>query len=240
MFGQFSEGLSKTHVTLNPHVGFLVMSPEKQVWRGRARWTHAVRSGEDYELYNRKPMFRYNSYFGIHTVHYLDLIAIDGRESLSVAQLLRGWLLLAPSSVLLRGRAKRRVLRPWAERHVASLATMKFLCHVDQAGYPVISPVVPCRCAGGGRILFAYRRELSSFPAGGRIAIFALNLQMESVLVRGTFRGYRGIPGMKAGTIDIDWVYNSMPPKQGTIYPEEPLGPVVLRDDGPVESMGAR
>ena len=37
---------------------------------------------------------------------------------------------------------------------------------------------------------------------------------------------------MKVGAVDIDWVYNSMPPKQGPIYPEEPLGPVVVRAEG--------
>jgi hypothetical protein len=55
-----------------------------------------------------------------------------------------------------------------------------------------------------------------------------LNLQMESVLVRGVFAGYRRYVGPRVGVIDIDWVYNSMPPKQGVIYPVAPLRPVAL------------
>jgi len=47
---------------------------------GKVRWTHEVRAGEDYELYNHKPMFRYNAYFGIHTVHYLDLVELAARN----------------------------------------------------------------------------------------------------------------------------------------------------------------
>ena len=90
MFGQFSEGLSKTHVRGNPHTAFLVMSLERELWRGKARWTGETTSGEDYEMYNRKPMFRYNSYFGIHTVHYLDLVDFSAKESLSAAGIAAG------------------------------------------------------------------------------------------------------------------------------------------------------
>jgi hypothetical protein len=56
--------------------------------------------------------------------------------------------------------------------------------------------------------------------------VFALNLQMESVLVRGEFTGYRRYAGIKAGAIEIDWVYNSMPPKPGPIYPVKTLTPI--------------
>jgi hypothetical protein len=32
---------------------------------------------------------------------------------------------------------------------------------------------------------------------------------------------------MKLGTVDIEWVYNSMPPGHGQIYPPVALKPVV-------------
>lgn len=57
--------------------------------------------------------------------------------------------------------------------------------------------------------------------------MFGLSLTMEDVLVRGTFRGFSRHRGVKLGTVDIDWVYNSMPPKQGQIYPEIEMRPVV-------------
>src|SRR5512138_1873852 len=81
-FGQFIEGTSKHNLQQNPNTGFLIMTLDKQLWRGKARWTHLERSGADFEWYNNVPMFRYNAYFGIHTVHYLDLIAHTGREEL--------------------------------------------------------------------------------------------------------------------------------------------------------------
>jgi hypothetical protein len=236
MFGQFTEGLSKTHVVQNPRVGFLVMTPQKEVWRGQARWTHAAGSGEDYELYNRKPMFRYNAYFGIHTVHYLDLVAFRGPERLSVPGIAAGSLVAMLWSMLLPTRGSGRVLKPWAERHLSKIGTMKFLCHVSDDGYPVIVPVVPCRSVGSNRLLFAptvYHRELTAIAVGRTVCVFALNLQMESVLVRGPLRGFHGAGGVRIGRVDIDWVYNSMPPKQGRIYPEQSLRASVVRSGGP-------
>ena len=234
MFGQFSEGLSKKHVRGNPHVGFLVMNREKELWRGRARWTGEASSGEDYEMYNRKPMFRYNSYFGIHTVHYLDLVAFSGKESLSTAGVAIGSLVTVLARRFAAANTPGAILRPWAENHVTRLGTLKFLSYVGGDGYPAIVPVVPCQPAGSARLVFAptvHRAELAAIPARATVAVFALNLQMESVLIRGRFSGYRRYAGLRAGAIDIDWVYNSMPPMQGTIYPVPPIPPAPRQGD---------
>jgi hypothetical protein len=122
MFGQFSEGLSKAHVRSNPQLGFLVMNRQRELWRGKARWTGEASSGEDYEMYNRKPMFRYNSYFGIHTVHYLDLVELSGKESISTAAVAAGSLVTALARRRAAARQPREILKPWAERHVSPTA----------------------------------------------------------------------------------------------------------------------
>jgi len=228
MFGQFSEGLSKTHVKSNPRVGFLVMNLQRRLWRGKARWTGEAKSGEDYEMYNRKPMFRYNSYFGIHTVHYLDLVAFSGEESLSTPGVAAGSLVTLLARRFAAQKRAETVLKPWAESLVNSLATLKFLSFIGGDGYPAIVPVVPCQAAGSTRLVFAptvHRAELAAIPTTATVAVFALNLQMESVLIRGRFNGYRRYLGLQAGAIDIDWVYNSMPPMQGPIYPVPPIPP---------------
>jgi hypothetical protein len=177
-------------------------------------------------MYNRKPMFRYNSYFGIHTVHYLDLTALSAKESLSAAGIAAGSLVTMLARHLAATEQGETILKPWAENHLTTLGTLKFLSYVADDGYPAIIPVVPCQAAGDGRLVFAptvHRAELAAIPAGATLAVFALNLQMESVLVRGHFTGYRRYLGLKAGAIDIDWVYNSMPPMQGQLYPSEQL-----------------
>jgi hypothetical protein len=233
MFGQFSEGLSKAHVKDNPRTAFLVMSGEKELWRGKARWIGEAKSGEDYEMYNRKPMFRYNSYFGIHTVHYLELVEFSGKQSLSAAGIAAGSLVTALARRLAATEQPETILKPWAENHLTRLGTLKFLSYIGEDGYPDIVPLVPCQAAGGGRLVFAptvHRAALAAIPAGATLAVFALNLQMESVLIRGRFSGYRRYLGLKAGAIDIDWVYNSMPPMQGTIYPPQQALPRTGRE----------
>ncbi|MDO8941876.1 MAG: hypothetical protein Q7U75_01760 [Desulfobacterales bacterium] len=50
---------------------------------------------------------------------------------------------------------------------------------------------------------------------------------MEDVLVRKTINGFLTSRFIKVGSVDIDRVYNSMPPCHGQIYPEIPLTPVI-------------
>src|SRR5664280_178645 len=76
IWGQFTEGYSKQNVHTNPKTAFLVMSLARKIWRGRALWKEERKEGPEYEMYNNKPMWRYNTYFGIHTVHYMQLVGI--------------------------------------------------------------------------------------------------------------------------------------------------------------------
>ncbi len=233
-FGQFTEGRSKTHVMQNPKTAFLVMTPERAIWRGNARWTQAVRSGADYERYNRKPMFRYNAYFGIHAVHYLDLVDVHEEGTLSAPWLAAETLALRLALPAPRAPELASPLSDWAMRHLARITTLKFPCWIGADGYPVIAPPVACLPVDRGRLAFrplaAEQHVLEGCDAGETIAIFALNLEMESVLVRGHFRGRRRRRGVAAGVLDVEWVYNSMPPKQGQIYPPLPLAPVTVFD----------
>ncbi|MCK4541560.1 MAG: hypothetical protein KAU17_04905 [Spirochaetales bacterium] len=45
--------------------------------------------------------------------------------------------------------------------------------------------------------------------------------------MKGAFNGIKGYRGTRLGTVDIDWVYNSMPPNTGQIFPEVELKKVV-------------
>ncbi|MCL4514254.1 MAG: pyridoxamine 5'-phosphate oxidase family protein [Firmicutes bacterium] len=51
IWGQFTEGLSKQHLKTDPHAAFLIMSLNKELWRGKAQWTHERKEGEEYELF---------------------------------------------------------------------------------------------------------------------------------------------------------------------------------------------
>ncbi len=235
MFGQFSEGLSKKHVKWNPNAGFLIMSLERELWRGKARWTHEVGEGDDFEYFNRKPMFRYNAYFGIHTVHYLTLIEVSRRQRLPLPGIVAGSL----KTLVARGGARSGrgggrdvspVLTPWAESLFRRLDTLKFLSWIESDGYPTIVPVLQCQAADPGRLVFTptpFSQDLEALEAGTSVAVFGLSMQIENVLVRGIFTGFRRRRGIRLGHIDLEWAYNSMPPVPGQIYPPVPLEPVL-------------
>jgi len=231
IWGQFSEGQSKQNVKTNPKTGFLIMTLERSLWRGKALWTHQTTHGEDYEMFNNKPMFRYNAYFGIHTVHYMDLVETYGRESLPLLQIGLGSILTkAVKSAARQESRTERILKPWAEGLFNRLDAIKFLSYVGEDGFPAIIPLIQCQAADSTRLAFsplAYKEELGALRRGSSVAIFGLTMDMEDVLVRGVFAGFGRHRAIMLGCVDMNWVYNSMPPKPGQIYPVQELGAVV-------------
>ncbi len=49
---------------------------------------------------------------------------------------------------------------------------------------------------------------------------------MEDVLLRGRYEGLKRVAGVRCGSMQVDWVYNPMPPVPGQIYPPLPLEPI--------------
>jgi len=228
--GQFCQGLSKQYIQQNPRIAFLIMTLDKKWWRGKARWTHLKKEGPEYERYNEIPMFRYNTYFGINTVHYLDLIETSESESLPMPQIILSAILTRLAKGSAAAGNEERVLKPFAETLFNKLDSLKFIAYVGSDGFPEIVPVIQCQAADSRRLAFstpAFGNELKSIPNGAQVAVFCLTMGMEDVLIRGTFQGYSRFQLLKLGIIDIEWVYNSMPPAHGQIYPEVELKPVV-------------
>jgi len=230
IWGQFSEGRSKVHVRQNPHVGFLIMTLDRNLWRGKALWTHGETEGEDYEMYNQKPMFRYNAYFGIHTVHFMDLVETYGKEGLPLSRIVMASLATKAAKDGAKSPEVEPILKPWAKGLFNRMDTLKFIGYVDEEGFPTIVPVIQCQAAGSRRLAFsplAYGDELAAIKQGMQVAVFGMSMQMEDVLVRGTFLGYDRVRFQRLGVIELEWVYNSMPPTPGQIYPPVELKPVV-------------
>lgn len=230
MFGQFSSGLSKDNLLVNPLMAFVVVTLDRRTLSGHGRYTHSVREGADYEHYNMQPMFRYNTYFGINTVHYLDLVDACDVGSLPMARIIPAALITRIVKGVHAGGSRPQPLRQMACDLFNRLDSLKFLAYVDEAGLPRMFPVIQCQAADAGRLVFsscAYGPQIRSVPPGRTVAVFAMNMMMESVLVRGTFNGLSRRAVFQTGTVDIEWVYNSMPPCHGQIWPEIPLGPVL-------------
>jgi len=229
VWGQFMEGASKENIRGNPKTGFLIMSLDKHVWRGQATFTHTARSGPDYEHYNSTPLFRYNAYFGVHTVYYMDLVAHTGKHPLPMNLVVFAAVKTLAARSLSGGRSPVQVMNPWTQAFFNTLDNLKFLSYVGSDGYPRVIPLIQAQALDPGRLVFslgAYSSELAQIPASSGVAVFGMALSMEDVLVRGTFQGIRRLAGMRCGVVDLDWVYNSMPPKPMQIYPEVGLDPV--------------
>jgi hypothetical protein len=233
-FGQFTEGMSKNHILNNPKTGFLIMSLDKNIWRGRANYTHSVKDGPEYDFYNNVPMFRYNAYFGVHTVYYLDLLSQTGKSPLPMNRII----FAAVQTMLARTLArifnhqpgKQLVLNPWTRAFVDKLDNLKFLCYIGPDGYPLLIPAIQTQSLDKQHLLFStsvYTDELNAIPSGLPIAVFSMALTMEDVLLRGTYLGMRRVAGVRAGLVEVDWVYNPMPPVPGQVYPPVELKPVV-------------
>ncbi len=229
IFGQFTEGLSKGYIRDNPKVGFLVMTLGKELWRGKAVFTHSAQQGPEFEMYNSTPMFRYNAYFGVHTVYFMDLVQNSGRQALSMYRVASAAIQTLTARMLSGDKNAQAVLNPWTRELMSKLDNLKFLAYVGADGYPEIIPVIQAQAPDSQRIIFSlgsYGTELRAVPANATVAIFGMSLEMEDVLLRGEFLGVRRIGAVRCGEVRIDWVYNPMPPKPEQIYPRVALEPV--------------
>ena len=228
-WGQFTEGLSKKFIRRNPHTAFMIMTLNRELWRGKADFTHTAQQGKEFDIYNNTVMFRYNAYFGVHTVYYMDLIEHYGRESLPMGGIVVAALQTIVATTLGRNKGPVQALNPWTRGLLRQIDTLKFLAYVGQDGYPVIVPAVQAQPFGGGRVIFsilAYKNELAAIPKDTPMAVFGMSLEMEDVLMRGVFCGIRRVGGFRCGVVEVDWVYNSMPPVPQQIYPPVGIEPV--------------
>jgi hypothetical protein len=229
IFGQFTEGMSKRHIRENPRAGFLVMTLDKQVWRGKATFTHTATQGAEFEMYNNTPMFRYNAYFGIHTVYYLDLVEQSGRRALPMGRVVLAAIQTMAARALSRQRSTENVLNLWTQGLMNKIDSLKFVAYLDDDGYPVVIPAIQAQAADAEHIIFAtgaFKDDLELIPHGAPLAVLGMTLDMEDVLARGEFLGIQRVAGIRCGRVRLNWVYSPMPPKPQQIYPQAELGPV--------------
>ena len=223
VWGQFMEGTSKKHVLENPKTGFMVMGLDKRFRRGFANYTHADNAGKDYEFYNNTPLFRYNAYFGVHRVHYMDLIAHTGVHPLPMNRIIPAAVMTMLAKTLTRKSEQTPVLNSWTQAFFNKIDNLKFLGYVNAEGYPVIIPLIQAQALDREHLIFsfgAFGEELERIPAFTPVAVFGMALTMEDVLVRGTYQGAKRTAGIRCGVVQLDWVYNPMPPTPRQIYPE--------------------
>lgn len=230
VWGQFAEGQSKHNIQQNPKAGWLILTLEKNFWRGKATFTQTQVTGREFEIFNNMNLFRYNAYFGIHRVWYMDLVEQSGKQQLPMGAIIQSAIKTLIARTLSPGQAQHKALNPWIHKLVGKLDNLKFLAYVDGDGYPVIIPVIQAQTAGDDQVIFsagAFGDELKAIPAGTPVAFFCMAFTMEDILLRGLYRGVQHRAGFQCGVMAVDWVYSPMPPAPAQIYPPLPLEPVM-------------
>lgn len=225
-WGQFAEGMSKTGIRKNPKTGFLIMTLDKNLWRGKATFSHTAKEGTEYDLLNNTPMFRYNAYFGIHTVYYMDLVEHGGKEPLPMGNVIQAAVKTMVAKTLAGKGTGKDVLNPFTIKLLDKMDNLKFLSFLAADGFPVVIPVIQAQTAGTDRVIFSssvYGNELKAIPGGTVTALFGMSFEMQTVLLRGIYRGIRNIGGFECGEMEVDWIYSPMPPKSEQVYPPQKL-----------------
>ncbi len=118
------------------------------------------------------------------------------------------------------------MLNAWTTGFLNKLNTLKFIGYTGEDGYPVVFPCIQAQASDEEHVRFAasvYTEEIERIPAGTPMAVFGLSLDMEDVLLRGRYEGLKRVAGVRCGSVQVDWVYNPMPPVPGQIYPPLPL-----------------
>ena len=195
VWGQFTEGLSKGYVLDNPKCGFLIMSLDKQLWMGKARYTHKSKQGPEMENYNNLAMFRYNAYFGVHTAYYMDLVNQSGRMALPMGNVIFAAIKTILARTLGKKNTQPKVLNPWNPMaYSTNSINLKFISYVDADGFPVVLPVIQTQALDANRVVFSLgsilERELRKIPAGVRMAVFGMSFSMETVPCAGTSQAF--------------------------------------------------
>jgi hypothetical protein len=225
-WGQFAEGLSKLNIKKNSRAGFLIMTLDKNLWRGKANFTRTAKSGKEYDILNDTPMFRYNAYFGIHTVYYMDLVEQTGKEPLPMTSVIQAAVKTMVAKTLAGRGTGKPVLNHFTHKLIGKIDNLKFVSYLDKDGYPFIIPVIQSQTAGSDRVIFSstvFSDDLKAIPEGSTVAFFCMSFEMQTVLLRGIYKGIRSIGGVECGEIEVNWVYSPMPPKMEQVYPMKKL-----------------
>ncbi len=222
VMGKFIQGVSKQNIVAHPKSGFAFVTLGMDFWHGLLNWRPEVKTeGPEYVRYNNMQMWRFNTYFGIEKVYYADLKEISEKQHLKLVGIGINALKIKFKKGAYKTDGKEEIMRPFAVKLFNKLTNPKFISFINADGYPVIVPAVQAQAANTDRVVLTakpYADLMQGLEKGARVCILAVSMEMESVMVQGVFSGFKkGI-----GCVDIDKVYNPMPPVCGYYYPAEP------------------
>ncbi|MHA1270908.1 MAG: hypothetical protein ACTSPY_14030 [Candidatus Helarchaeota archaeon] len=226
IWGQFTEGTSKENVRKNKKQGVFIMTPESpyKFIQAKIELENIKKEGEDVEYFSRMNFYRYNCYLNVHTVYYNKIIATTQVRNLSIGGIIKGMLV----NIIGKGATKSKdheIKLPKLGYNLFNGAIYpKFISYIDPSdGYPIIIPCFQMRAPDRSKLVFTlsqFKYDLQSIPENVNVAAYAMNFEPIMIHVNGIFTGFQKFRGIKYGIIEIEEVYNPMPPLAGVIYPK--------------------
>ena len=224
-WGQFTQGTSKRNVLECPKQGVFYMTTTApyKFMQVKMDLDRCSVEGADATDFNADNLFRYNTYVRVYKVYFNKVKAASPIKDLSPLGILNGAIVDAIGKNGMRTGIVEKRLPMLGEALFNGVLNPKFACWLDPAdGYPVIVPCFQARAIERKRIVFPltqFKKDLAVIEKGAKVAFFALDTELRSILVKGTFLGIKKSVGISFGHMDIETVYNTMPPIPGVVYP---------------------
>lgn len=226
VWAAFTEGMSKKNVLKNPKQGILYMTSEMpfKFLQLKVDFINISKEGEDLEHFNNAKLFRYLTYYRVHTAYYNNIIASTAVRNLPLFGIIKGIL----KNVIGKGGAKTKLkekrLNVIGYKLFTATIAVRAIVYIDPSdGYPIIIPCIQLQAADHNRLVFPpsiLKEDLYQIPINSKVAVFGMNFDFANQVVKGTFTGFKRFRGIKFGVIEIEEIYNSSPVVVGKIYPE--------------------
>lgn len=219
-WGEFTKGHSKDYVQVRPKQGILYMTAEPpfRFLQIKALLDRISLEGKDAEDFNRMHLFRYNTYMRIYRVFFNNIIHARPIRDIPLLEIVKGTVSMIGNKVGRTGIFESRLSKLGQRLYTGPLFP-KFISYLDNDGFPLIIPCFQARAIEGKRIVFSlaqFKEDLLQIPKGAKVSMLALDFETVTQMVKGIFIGFKN----RFGIVEIERVYNSMPPKTGYIYPK--------------------
>jgi hypothetical protein len=229
-FGEFVIGKTKFNLDQHdPRAGLLFMSLGLELWNAKGKFTRWAYEGEDYEYLNNTHLLRYNAYTGIRRVGYINIEKVVPKRKIPLVKVLEGNILGHIAKGALKRGLREERMSVFTQSLFNALANGKYLCWIGSDGFPEIIPAIQMIASDANRLIFSplmFQTDLARIPEGAWVACLAVNTKDFTIMqVKGLFKGWQKVRGVKMGVIDVEEVYSSIAPKAGDrIYPPPVAG----------------
>jgi len=235
VWGAFTEGTSKKYVKENHKQGILYMTADMpfKFLQVKLDFNYMTTEGDDLEFFNKSDLFRYFTYYRVHTAYYNNIVSVSPIRNLPLFGIAKGIL----KNIIGKGGAKTKLddkrLNVIGYDLFTATIGIRAIGYIDPPdGYPIIIPCIQLQAADHNRLVFSpsvLKEDLYKIPIDCKVAVFGMNFDFASQVVKGTFKGFKKFRGIKFGVIEIEEIYNGAPLVVGKIYPEIETLPKVTK-----------